>query len=77
MTLNGQLVSLCGLAPANSSSGTSIDHAAAPRFGNKELKNLLIFTVNSLIGTVNYFGRYYDRVLERSPGSAKVRRKKP
>ena len=73
---HGQLASLCGLAPANSSSGTSIDHVTAPRSGNKELKNLLIFTVNSLIGTKGYFGRYYDRVLERSSGSAKVRRKK-
>ena len=73
---HGQLASLCGLAPANSSSGTSIDHATAPKSGNKELKNLLIFTVNSLIGTDGYFGRYYDRVLERSSGGAKVRRKK-
>ena len=73
---HGQLASLCGLAPANSSSGTSIDHATAPKSGNKELKNLLIFTVNSLIGTKGYFGRYYDRVFERSAGSAKLRRKK-
>ena len=73
---HGQLASLCGLAPANSSSGTSIDHAKAPKSGNKELKNLLIFTVNSLIGTKGYFGRYYDRVLERSSGSDRLRRKK-
>jgi len=73
---HNQLASLCGLAPADSSSGTSIDHATAPRSGNKELKNLLIFTVNSLIGTDNYFGRYYDRVLERSSGDPKLRRKR-
>ena len=71
-----QLASLCGLAPADSSSGTSIDHATAPRSGNKELKNLLIFTVNSLVGTDNYFGRYYQRVFEGSRGDAKVRRKR-
>ncbi len=73
---HGQLASFCGLAPANSSSGTSIDHATAPKSGNKELKNLLIFTVNSLIGTKGYFGRYYDRVLERSSGDARLKRKK-
>jgi len=71
-----QLASLCGLAPANSSSGTSVDYAVSPRSGNKELKNLLIFTVNSLVGTKGYFGRYYDRVFERSSGDAKLRRKK-
>lgn len=71
-----QLASLCGLAPQNSSSGTSIDHATAQRSGNKELKNLLIFTVNSLAGTDNYFGRYYDRVLEGSKGDARLRRKR-
>lgn len=71
-----QLASLCGLAPANSSSGTSIDHVSAPRSGNKELKNLLIFTVNSLIGTDNYFGRYYDKVFEGSKGDRRLRRKR-
>ena len=71
-----QLASLCGLAPQNSSSGTSIDHATAQRSGNKELKNLLIFTVNSLAGTDNYFGRYYVRVLEGSKGDARLRRKR-
>ena len=71
-----QLASLCGLAPVDSSSGTSIDHTSAARSGNKELKNLLIFTVNSLVGTDNYFGRYYQRVFEGSRGDAKVRRKR-
>lgn len=71
-----QLASLCGLAPANSSSGTSVDHVSAPRSGNKELKNLLIFTVNSLVGTKGFFGRYYDQVYERSDGDARLRRKR-
>lgn len=73
---HAQLASFCGLAPANSRSGTSIDHARAPKSGNKELKNLLIFTVNSLIRTDGYFGRHYARVLERSSGDARLRRKK-
>ena len=71
-----KLASLCGLAPADSKSGSSIDHKTTPRSGNKELKNLLIFTVNSLVGTDNYFGRYYDKVLEGTKGEPKVRRKK-
>ena len=71
-----KLASLCGLAPADSKSGSSIDGSSTPRSGNKELKNLLIFTVNSLVGTDNYFGRYYDKVLEGTKGEPKVRRKK-
>ena len=71
-----RLASFCGLAPADSRSGTSIDHTSAARSGNKELKNLLIFTVNSLIGTKGHFGRYYDRVFERSSGDARLRRKR-
>ena len=71
-----QLASFCGLAPKNSRSGTSIDHAAAQRSGNKELKNLLIFTVNSVVGTDSHFGRLYDRVLARSSGDPRLKRKK-
>lgn len=71
-----QLASFCGLAPKNSRSGTSVDHAAAQRSGNKELKNLLIFTVNSVVGTDSHFGRLYDRVLARSSGDPRLKRKK-
>ena len=71
-----QLASLCGLAPANPGSGTSIDHVSAPRSGNKEPRNLLIFTVSSLIGTDTYFGRYSDKVFEGSKGDGKLRRKR-
>ena len=71
-----RLASYCGLAPSDSKSGTSIDSTSATRSGNKQLKNLLIFSCNSLVGTPNRFGRYYDRVLERSSGSDRLRRKK-
>ncbi|MBQ9000697.1 MAG: IS110 family transposase [Eggerthellaceae bacterium] len=71
-----QLASFCGLAPADSKSGTSVEYNTTSRRGNKELKNLMIFTVNSLIGTDGYFGRYYDAVLERSSGDAKLKRKR-
>ena len=60
-----RLASYCGLAPSNSQSGTSIDSASAARSGNKQLKNLLIFSCNSLVGTRSRFGRYYDECRAR------------
>jgi len=60
-----RLASYCGLAPSNSQSGTSIDSASAARSGNKQLKNLLIFSCNSLVGTKNRFGRYYEECRSR------------
>ncbi|MBP3885092.1 MAG: IS110 family transposase, partial [Olsenella sp.] len=60
-----RLASYCGLAPANSQSGTSIDSASATRAGNRQLKNLLIFSCNSLVGTKNRFGRYYEECRNR------------
>lgn len=60
-----RLASYCGLAPANSQSGTSIDSASSSRSGNKDLKNLLVFTCNSLVGTSNRFGRYYEQCRAR------------
>lgn len=57
---HGKLASFTGLAPCNRQSGSSLDSASASRAGNKELKNLLIFSCNSLVGTDNEFGRYYD-----------------
>ena len=60
-----RLASYCGLAPANSQSGTTIDSASSSRSGNRQLKNLLIFSCNSLVGTRNRFGRYYDACASR------------
>jgi transposase len=60
-----RLASYCGLAPADSRSGTSIDSSRSSRAGNKTLKNLLIFSCNSLVGTKNRFGRYYDECASR------------
>ncbi len=56
-----RLASYCGLAPRDSQSGTSIEATSSSMAGNKQLKNLLIFSCNSLVGTKNRFGRYYDR----------------
>lgn len=55
-----ELASYCGIAPADSQSGTSTRSTKPKRGGNKSLKNLLIFSCNSLIGTKNEFGRYYE-----------------
>lgn len=55
-----ELASYCGIAPADSRSGTSARSTRPKRSGSKPLKNLLIFSCNSLIGTKNEFGRYYD-----------------
>ena len=60
-----ELASYCGVAPADSRSGTSIRSTSPQRGGNKQLKNLLIFSCNSLVGTGNRFGRYYDECRAR------------
>lgn len=60
-----ELASYCGVAPADSRSGTSIRSTSPRRGGNKQLKNLLIFSCNSLVGTGNRFGRYYDECRAR------------
>lgn len=56
---HSKLASYCGLAPKDSKSGSSISSTTASRQGNKRLKNLLIFSCNSLCGSQNRFGEYY------------------
>lgn len=53
------LASYCGIAPRNRQSGTSISSVTASRQGNKRLKNLLIFSCNSLTRSKGRFGEYY------------------
>lgn len=60
-----KLASYCGVAPADSRSETSVRSTSPQRGGNKQLKNLQIFSCNSLIGTDNRFGRYYDECRAR------------
>ena len=50
------LASYCGVAPRNRRSGTSISSVGASRQGNKRLKNLLIFSCNSLVRSRSRFG---------------------
>lgn len=53
-----QLASYCGLAPATRQSGKSINCDKASRGGNKALKNLLVFSCNSLNRSKSYYGEY-------------------
>ena len=62
---HNKLASFTGLAPSNKQSGSSLDSTSSSKTGNKELKNLLIFSCNSLVGTKGEFGRYYDACRER------------
>lgn len=55
-----ELASCCGAAPASSQSGTGLDSTRPGRGGSKSFKNLLMFSRNSLVGTVNRFGHYYE-----------------
>ena len=54
------LASYCGLTPRNRQSGTSLNSASSSRQGNKQLKNVLIFSCNSLLRSKGYFREYYD-----------------
>lgn len=55
-----ELASCCGVAPSDGRSGTSVRSTSPQRGGSKQLKYLLIFSCNSLIGTDSGFGRCYD-----------------
>ena len=55
------LASYCGIAPRNRQSGTSISSVSASHRGNKRLKNLLVFSCNSLVRSDNRFGEYYRK----------------
>ena len=55
-----ELAAYTGLAPCNRQSGTSLNSSSPSRGGNRTLKNLLVYSCTSLVGTDNRFGRYYD-----------------
>ena len=46
--------------PADHDCRSSIRSQKDARGGNKALKNLLIFSCNSLVGTKKRFGKHYD-----------------
>lgn len=53
------LASYRGIAPRNRRSGKSISSVSSSRQGNKRLKNLLVFSCNSLSRSKGRFGDYY------------------
>ena len=55
-----ELAAYTGLAPCNRQSGSSLNSSSPSRGGNRTLKNLLVYSCTSLVGTDNRFGRYYD-----------------
>lgn len=59
------LASYCGIAPRNRRSGKSMSSVSSSRQGNKRLKNLLIFSCNSLSRSKGRFGDYYRSCRER------------
>lgn len=72
LSSHDKLASFTGLAPSNRRSGTSLDSASSSKAGNKELKNPLVFSCNSLVGADNGFGRYYDACRARGTGRNKA-----
>ena len=67
-----ELASYCGVAPSDRRSGSSIRSTSPQHGGNRRLKNLLIFSCNSLIGTDNRFGRYYGECRARGMRHSKA-----
>lgn len=61
-----KLASYRGLTPSTQQSGASINYNRGHRGGNKPLKNLLIFSCNSLVWLNGYSGEYMRRCLDRS-----------
>ena len=59
------LASYCGLVPRNRQSGTSPDSVSSSRQGNKQLKNLLIFSCSCLARGSGYYREYYERCRDR------------
>ena len=62
---DSKLASYCGLAPKDRDSGSSISSVTTSRGGNRRLKNLLIFSCNSLTHSKNRFGEYYRMLREK------------
>lgn len=60
-----KLASYCGLAPATQQSGKSINCEKPSRGGNKPLKNLLVFSCNSLCRSKSQYGEYLRKCLAK------------
>ncbi len=60
-----RLASYCGIAPRSRGSGKSISSVSSSRQGSKRLKNLLIFSCDSLCRSKRRFGDYYRSCRDR------------
>jgi len=63
---DNKLAAYCGLVPADHDCRSSIKSQKSAHKGNKALKNLLIFSCNSLVGTKKRFGKHYDACVARA-----------
>ena len=63
--ISDHLASYCGLVPRNRQSGTSLNSVSSSRQGNKQLKNLLIFSCSCLARGSGYYRKYYERCRDR------------
>ena len=59
------LASYCGLAPRNRQSGTSLNSVSATPQGNRQLKNLLVFSCSCLSRSSGYYREYFERCRAR------------
>lgn len=59
------LASYCGLAPRNRQSGTSLNSVSSTPQGNRQLKNLLIFSCSSLARSSGYYRDYFESCRSR------------
>ena len=62
---HNHLASYCGLVPKNRQSGTCLNSVSASKQGNKQLKNLLIFSCSSLTRSQGYYRQFYDNCRSR------------
>ena len=60
-----RLASYCGPVPAARQSGKSINYDKPSRGGNKALKNLLVFSCNSLMRSKSRYGEYLRARISR------------
>lgn len=67
-----ELASWCGLAPADRRSGTSIRSVGPQRGGNRRLKDLLVFSCNSVAHRPGRYGDYYAACRARGMGHNKA-----
>ena len=67
-----ELASYCGLAPADRRSGTSVRSSSAQRGGNKRLKDVMIFSCLSLLGSEGRYTDYYRACRARGMGHNKA-----